>query len=274
MEKKVKTPFRYPGGKYYALKYLLPYIEQIPHDEYREPFVGGGSVFFGKPKVKENWINDIDTELVNIYASFQSKELHKKLIKRFKKEVANPIRYKEVKNLNPKNELEKAFRYYYLNRTSYSGKMISASWGYREKRSIPPDRWSEVVEPAHEKLSGTKITNLDFEKLIAKPSKNKVLIYVDPPYFLPLKKKHYTNGFTKEDHLRLMKLLMKTDHSFILSYEDCPEVRELYSWANIYELAFPYRVQDSNTSNSKRKAGLEVIISNVVFSDYEKNRLI
>ncbi|KKP76332.1 MAG: M1.BsrBI [Parcubacteria group bacterium GW2011_GWC1_35_21] len=271
---KVKTPFRYPGGKFYAIKYLLPYIAQIPHDEYREPFVGGGSVFFGKPKVKNNWINDIDAELMNIYKIFQDKNLYKKLLKRFQKEVANPVRYREIKKLDPKSNLEKAFRYYYLNRTSYSGKMISASWGYREKRSIPPERWREVVEPAHDKLSDTKITNLDFEDLIKKPSKRKVFLYIDPPYFLPLKKKHYINGFTKEDHLRLMKLLKQTKHAFLLSYEDCPEIRELYSWAKIYKLAFPYRVQDSNTSNSKRKTGQEVVISNIEFSDYEKLRII
>jgi DNA adenine methylase len=271
---KVKTPFRYPGGKYYALKYILPYISQIPHDEYREPFVGGGSVFFGKPKVKDNWINDVDAELINIYASFQDIKLYRKLIEQFKKEIANPVRYKEIKKLDPKNNLEKAFRYYYLNRTSFSGKMISASWGYREKRSIPPERWSEVVEPAHEKLSGTKITCLDFEDVIKKPSKKKVFMYVDPPYFLPTKKKHYINGFTKDDHIRLMRLLKETKHSFILSYEDCSEIRELYSWAKIYKLAFPYRVQDSNTSNAKRKTGQEVVISNIEFPNYEKLRLV
>ena len=42
---KVKTPFRYPGGKFYALKHILPLIDQISYDEYREPFVGGGSIF-------------------------------------------------------------------------------------------------------------------------------------------------------------------------------------------------------------------------------------
>ena len=42
----VKSPFRYPGGKFYALKKLLPFVSCVEHDEYREPFIGGGSVFF------------------------------------------------------------------------------------------------------------------------------------------------------------------------------------------------------------------------------------
>ena len=81
---KVKTPFRYPGGKYYALKYLLPYIKRIPHDEYREPFIGGGSVFFGKPKAKTSWINDIDSELINVYKVIQNDRKNKELIKIWK----------------------------------------------------------------------------------------------------------------------------------------------------------------------------------------------
>ena len=270
---RVKTPFRYPGGKYYALKYLLPFINQIPHDEYREPFVGGGSVFFGKAKACTNWINDIDGQLINIYKTFQSKQHYKAIIKTLSEETANPERYKQVKNLEPKSNLEKACRYYYLNRTSFSGKMISASWGYREKRSIPPNRWGEVIEPAHKKLARVNITNLDFEGVISMSSKSKVLLYIDPPYFLPLKRKHYLNGFSKEDHLRLLNSLRRTKHTFLLSYEDCKEIRKLYSWANIYKLAFPYRVQDSNTSNSKRKTGREIIISNRKFRDFEEVRL-
>lgn len=261
-DQRIKTPFRYPGGKYYALKYLLPFINQIPHDEYREPFVGGGSVFFGKQKVKRNWINDIDKNLVNIYKMFQHENNHLELNNILSKEIASPERYKEIKQVKPANALEKACRYYYLNRTSFSGKMISSSWGYREKRSIPPHRWNEIINPAHEKLEGVKITDLDFETVITQKSSLKVLIYVDPPYFLPKKKKHYVNGFTREDHLRLLKVLQETTFSFLLSYEDCPEIRELYKWAHIYKLAFPYRVQDSNTSDSKRKIGNEVVISN------------
>ena len=44
----IQSPFRYPGGKFYALKYILPFLNAVPHTEFREAFVGGGSVFFGK----------------------------------------------------------------------------------------------------------------------------------------------------------------------------------------------------------------------------------
>lgn len=271
---KIKTPFRYPGGKFYAMKYLTPYIEKIAHDEYREPFVGGGSVFFGKNKAKENWINDIFKELINIYSVIQDDEKFIDFKNLLSNEKANKTRYAEIKSIIPKNELESAFKYYYMNRTSFSGKLSSPAWGYREKRSIPPERWHEVLDPANKKLKNTKITSLDFEEVIKAPSKHsKVLIYLDPPYFIPSKKKHYVNGFTKEDHIRLANALKNTKYDFLLSYEDCEEIRELYKWAHIYKFSFPYRVGDSTTAGNKRLNGKEVIISNILFEDKDELRI-
>ena len=72
---KVKSPLRYPGGKFYALKHIMPYIECVDHDEYREPFLGGGSVFFAKTKVKYNILNDLEFEIINFYKAILDDEM-------------------------------------------------------------------------------------------------------------------------------------------------------------------------------------------------------
>jgi DNA adenine methylase len=260
---KVITPFRYPGGKFYALKYLEPFWLAADHDEYREPFIGGGSVFFAKPKARFNWINDIDSDLIATYKVIQDSKLSKNVLKRLEKEEASKERWREIKNLKPNGKLETAFRYYYLNRTSFSGKMVSSAWGYRPKRSVPPHRWGEKILPSHHKLSDVKITSIDFEKVLtAQPRGEKVLMFLDPPYFNPPKKKHYVNGFGKSDHLRLRDILESTEYKFFLTYEDCEEVRELYKWANIYPIKFFYRVDNSNIYETKRRVGAELIIAN------------
>ena len=258
-----KTLFRYPGGKYYALKYLRKFVS-THHTEYRDPFVGGGSVFFDKAKVRHNWINDFDDELIKCYQTIQNPVTREILTERFSDEIANKTRYSEVKLFTPTNDFEIAWKYYYMNRTSFSGKMISPSWGYREKRSLPPSRWHERINPCGEKLENVKITCLDFEDVIAAPSDDEVLMFVDPPYFNPTKKKHYRHGFTHSDHVRLCESLKSTKHKFVLTYDDCEEIRELYSWANIHELEFFYRVGDSQTSNAQRKLGFELIITNFI----------
>ena len=59
----INSPFRYAGGKFYARKLIFEHIP--PHQLYCEPLVGGGSVFFAKPKAPANILNDLDEELMN-----------------------------------------------------------------------------------------------------------------------------------------------------------------------------------------------------------------
>jgi site-specific DNA-adenine methylase len=60
----VRSPLRFPGSKFQAIKFIKPIWESVEHDEFREPFFGGGAVFFAKPKVKHNWVNDLSKDLV------------------------------------------------------------------------------------------------------------------------------------------------------------------------------------------------------------------
>ena len=254
-------PFRYPGGKFYAMNILRPFWESVPHKEYREPFAGGATVFFNKEKAEINWLNDLDHELIFCYEIMQLEETRIKLANDFATEIATPERWREVFNSNPSEKYDIGRKYYYLNRTSFSGKLVSAAWGYRPKRSLPPDRWKERILPCGKFLEGVKLSSLDFTEVINAPG-NDVLMYIDPPYFLPPKHKHYRFGFDLEDHIRLANVLKSTTHKFFLTYDDCEEIRELYKWANIYEVKFFYRVDNSATQGGERKLGFELIITN------------
>lgn len=265
---RVILPFRFPGGKYYVLGAIRKFWEEAAHDEYREPFVGGGAVFFAKPKVRFNWINDIDAGLINTYKIMASRSMRKPFTVMLSREVANRDRWREMFEFKPKTPLEKAYRYYYLNRTSFSGKMISPAWGYRPKRSIPPERWSEKIVPCGVKLEGVRITCGDFSRVMLAPRRGKsVLLFVDPPYFRPPKRKHYVNGFDQHDHVRVRDILKKTPCKFILTYEDDAEIRAMYKWANIFPIRFFYRVDNSsengpNVRTGERRTGSELIITN------------
>ena len=141
--------------------------------------------------------------------------------------------------------------------------MTNPSWGYRPKRSLPPHRWQERLIPCAEKLKNVDIKSTDFENIIKAPAKGKmVLMYLDPPYYLDSKKSHYRNSFSVRDHERLSKILKKTKHKFFLSYDNNEEIKKMYSWANIYDLKFFYRQDNSKDSNNKRKIGNEIVITN------------
>ena len=165
MMQEINSPFRYAGGKFYARKLI---IEHIPtHRYYIEPFAGGASIFFAKEKVQENWLNDIDKDLVNCLTMIR--DYPDRLIKRLKGEQATKARHTFYKNeYRPKNKLDSAVRWFYINRTSYSGIMNKQNcyWGYGEKYSMRPENWPRNILRTSTKLQGVKLTSLDFEKII------------------------------------------------------------------------------------------------------------
>ena len=240
---------------------LRPFWECVPHREYREPFAGGATVFFHKEKAEVNWLNDRDDELITCYRTMQNEQTRERLVEDFAAEIATPERWREVMDSKPATEYEIGRKYFYLNRTSFSGKLVSAAWGYRPKRSLPPERWRERILPCGQFLEGVRLTSLDFADAIQAPGKD-VLMYVDPPYYLPPKHKHYRHGFDPIDHTRLAEILKATEHKFFLTYDDCEEVRELYKWANIFDVRFCYRVDNSAARGGERKVGFELIITN------------
>ena len=133
----INSPFRYPGGKFYARKLILEHI--IPHTYYAEPFAGGASIFFAKPKVTQNVLNDIDPSLTNCYLVIRDQV--EELIALLDGVAATKENHNYYKNVyQATTNVERAFRWYYLNRTSYSGimNMQNCYWGYGDQYSMQP----------------------------------------------------------------------------------------------------------------------------------------
>lgn len=258
---RVKSPLRYPGGKFYALKHIMPYINCVPHDEYREPFLGGGSVFFAKDKVKFNVLNDLENEIIQFFDAIRDSKTCSALADLMNKEVATRARHTEVKNMIPNTLLQRVFKTYYLNRTSYCGIINKPAWGYAEGKSAPPTSWGKFLFDAAPKLKGVDLCSLDFAEILNIPARGKrVLMYLDPPYYHADQKRAYTKPFTVHDHSRLAEALKKTNFLFCLSYDDCSEIRDLYKWANLYDVSWLYNT-DNNPGQSRKPCN-ELIITN------------
>ncbi len=162
--KRPKSIFRYPGGKLKAIKYIKPFWEAAKHSEYREPFVGGGSVFISKPLAQFNWINDIDTDMTSFYTVISNQKSREKLISELKKIEINKKNYDYFFNLKTKNQIEKAKRIYILNRCSFSGITVWNSFIGDVRYNI--DNAQHTIRDVGEKLEKTKITSLDFEEIM------------------------------------------------------------------------------------------------------------
>lgn len=271
MNKAINSPFRYAGGKFYARKLILDYVPQ--HANYIEIFAGGASIFFAKPKVEDNWLNDIDQNLVNCYEII--KNLPHELIYALKGEVATKERHAFYKNeFKPQNDVELAVRWFYLNRTSYSGIMNikNCYFGYGDKFSMRPENWGANIERTAQKLQGVKLTSFDFEEVIANlPYGENTFLFIDPPYYNADQDKFYTHAFTRQDHLRLANVLKENAHKFkfLLTYDNCVEIRGLYEWAlTIDDKEWNYAISRTDDQKHKtdrkgvRSKGQEIFIAN------------
>lgn len=267
------SPFRYPGGKFYARKLILGSLPE--HARYCEPFAGGASVFFAKERVRHSSLNDLDQELMNALTQIRDNvEGLIGLLSGVEATKSGHAYYKE--EYRPSNDLERAFRWYYLNRTSYSGIMRRENcyWGYARKYSMQPRNWPPHLRMASDKLQGVELTCRDFEGVIDSQPDG-AFLFVDPPYYDADQQKFYNCTFGVADHVRLAQCLRRNTGrlTFLLTYDDHPEVRRMYSWAEeIAEREWNYtisRTDDQRNGLQKRHGyrngrskGQEVFILN------------
>ncbi|HDR7760936.1 TPA: DNA adenine methylase [Bacillus cereus] len=258
-KKEINSPFRYAGGKFYARKLIL---EQLPkHDFYIEPFAGGASIFFAKPKATTSWLNDIDEELINCLINIRDNV--EDLIEFLEGIPAKKELHGYYKNeFKPKNSLERAGRWYYLNRTSYSGimNMKNCYWGYGEKYSMRPENWPRHLRKCSSKLQNVIITNLTYREVIDQ-APDGAFLFVDPPYFNADQDKFYTHSFIKDTHYELEEALrFNSDRlKFLLTYDNTQEVRDMYWWCNILEKEWNYTISRTDDQTKKKDESQEEI---------------
>ena len=226
------SPFRYPGGKFYARKLIL---DEIPkHSFYSEPFAGGASIFFAKTAARFSTLNDLDEEVINTLRHIRDRV--EDLIALLAGVDATKENHSYYKNrFVPNGGLEQAFRWFYLNRTSYSGIMRPENcfWGYGRKYSMRPENWPPHLRTVSDKLQGVELTALDFELVIdALPTG--AFAFIDPPYFNADQQKFYSCVFNHSDHERLQECLKRNAGRimFLLTYDDHPSVRSMYQWVD------------------------------------------
>ncbi|WP_312288264.1 DNA adenine methylase [Terrisporobacter sp.] len=220
------------GGKK-SLRELIVSLFPLYYERYIEVFGGGGWVLFHKPPGNDFEVyNDFNGFLTNLYRCVREKpnELIDALYFVLNSREDFNIVKEALARDSPKSDVIRASYFYQLIRYSYASGLTSFG-------SQPHDMWSNfpLIEQAHRRLSKVVVENKDFEKLIRQYDRPVSFFYADPPYFET--EKYYKNvgedGFKKEDHIRLRDTLMGIEGKFLLSYNDCSFIRELYDAPNI-----------------------------------------
>ncbi|MBE9208941.1 DNA adenine methylase [Nostoc sp. LEGE 06077] len=265
----LKSPLRYPGGKSKAIKQIAEYIPDN-FSEFREPFVGGGSVFIylkqRYPDLKI-WINDLNPELFLFWKIAQSNisQLVQEIRQIKHKSPDGKLLFTQLTNIDVKNlsNLERAVRFFVLNRITFSGTIESGGFSQEAFDKRFTDSSIERLEKLELILTkDVQITNLDYSCLLQEQGKN-VFLFLDPPYFRATKSKlygKYGDLHTSFEHLRFAESLKQCSHSWLITYDDSPNIRHNFKWANIYEWELQYGM--NNYKQNSAAKGKELFITN------------
>lgn len=266
--KKVRSPLRYPGGKSRAIKKILPLI---PKDfkEFREPFVGGGSVFLAvKQELNSKAlyvINDLNYDLYCFWKIAQNNiEEFVEEVKRIKEEEKDGRELFNylVENDNNLSDFDRAVRFFVLNRITFSGTVDSGGYSEQAFQKRFTDSSIERLALLSEPLQGVKICHGDYEEHLFQEGDD-VFIFLDPPYLRQAKSKLYgKNGdlHVGFDHERFARNMKKCKHKWLITLDNTPEIWEMFSFAYIYEWELQYGMNNYKKKNAKK--GKELFISN------------
>jgi DNA adenine methylase len=250
----MRGPLSYIGGKTRLAQRI---IERIPeHLAYVEPFAGGAQVFFHKPPSKIEVLNDLDGEVVNLYRVCQS---HYEELIRFMRFMLLSREWYERLQKTPSQSLtdiQRAARYLYLQKVSFGGRVRSQSYGYfvTSANRFSPTKVPEMISRSHDRLAGTQIECSPYEIVLERYDRPTTFFYIDPPYYGV---KLYRHNLEKDEFETLRDRLKCLKGKFLLSLNDTPEVREIFSCFNIEEVAIYYSVQASGERHHR-----ELLIAN------------
>ena len=188
----LKTPLRYPGGKSRAIKKMVQFLPDMSkYKEYREPFLGGGSVALHMTQTYphlEIWVNDLYEPLVNFWQQLQDEadEITTRL-RTFKAAYPTPekakelfLESKELVNDARASLVTRAVSFYIVNKCSFSGLTESSSFSKQASDSNFSLRGIEKLPEYSEIIQNWVITNLTYERMTC--DEKDVFTYLDPPY--------------------------------------------------------------------------------------------
>ena len=266
--KQINSFMSWIGGKK-ALRELIVSLFPVYYERYVEVFGGGGWVLFHKPPGNDFEVyNDYNSLLANLYRCVRNN--HEELIESLRLVLNSREDFEITRDAlargSPVSDVGKASYFYQLIRYSYASGLTSyASQPHDMGANFP------LIEQAHRRLSKVVIENKDFEKLIRQYDRPVSFFYCDPPYYET--EGYYHNigeaGFTLADHLRLRETLMTIEGQYLLSYNDHPFVREMYSVPGV-QIMEASRINNIKQRYDNGSLFEELLIAN--YDLYERER--
>ena len=276
--KSLKTPLRYPGGKSKAIKTLSKwYPKNI--SEYREPFIGGGSIAIDITKSNPDisvWINDLYVPLYNFW--IQLRDRGEELSERVREEKQNTLdegdkdkvtakaknlfnKYKE--EIDTYDDFEKAVAFFVMNKCSFSGLTENSTFSQTASNSNFSLVGADKLKEFSKLIKNWKITNVDYSEVMSADGSDDTFIFLDPPYdikdFLYGKNREMHRSF---DHELFAENVFKCKHKFMITYNLNDRLTTLYEDYNLKEWKLRYSMAHRGDKGTDENVKTELLITN------------
>ena len=271
--KSLKTPLRYPGGKSRAcIKMDIYFPDLRNYTEFREPFLGGGSVAIHITKKYPNlniWVNDLYEPLVNFWQQLQifGIDLKNKLVD-YKlayntPELAKELFLKSKNNINDQtiSSLDRAVAFYIVNKCSFSGLTESSSFSPQASNNNFSMRGIEKLPEYSKVIEHWRITNYSYDYLL--DGDTTAFVYLDPPY--DIKDNLYGNkgsmhkGF---DHDKFASDCDSCSMDQLISYNSDQLVKDRFKDWNTGEFDLTYTMRSVGEYMREQKERKELLLFN------------
>ena len=229
----------WPGGKRRLLKYLLSDIPS--HTTYTEVFAGGAALLLAKKPAKAEILNDLDGELVRLYRCVQHHL--DELVRQFRWALVSREMFRWAQLARPETltDIQRAARFYYLQRICWGGKVSSRTFGVSP--SGPPRlnllRMEEDLSQAHLRLARVTVENLDWRDCIKRYDRPGTLFFLDPPYWAT---EGYGVAFGLGQYAELSEAMRSMRGQAILTINDHPAMREAFAGFRVERVGINYTI--------------------------------
>ena len=273
--KSLKTPLRYPGGKSRAVTKMDQYFPDFRnYAEFREPFLGGGSVALYVTKKYPHLkitVNDLYEPLINFWVQLQQfgDELTDK-IRQYKSTHPEPDSARELFNnskgvINDKSldDIERAAAFYIVNKCSFSGLTESSSFSAQASNNNFSMRGIEKLPEYSSLISSWHINQYSYEYLMENDIHDSLFVYLDPPYDIKDnlygRKGSMHKGF---DHDRFASDCDKYSIPMMVSYNSDQLVRDRFKDWKAAEFDLTYTMRSVGEYMRDQKSRKELLLMN------------
>jgi DNA adenine methylase len=271
--KSLKTPLRWPGGKSRACVKMDQYFPDLRnYDEFREPFLGGGSVAIHITKKYPNldiWVNDLYEPLVNFWQQLQmfGNDLKDKLIdcksNNNTPELAKELFIKSKEHIHDQTlpNLDRASAFYIVNKCSFSGLTEISSFSQQASVGNFSLRGIEKLPEYSALISKWRITNYSYNYLL--DGNMGAFVYLDPPYDIKDnlygRKGSMHKGF---DHDKFAADCDACNMHQLISYNSDQLVKERFTDWNTGEFDLTYTMRSVGEYMREQKERKELLLFN------------